>query len=199
VVLALKCFQRLAHFPRATDVPGVVVDHVRGCLALGEAVVPVTGTDRTSRVHHDLIRARVGVVSDPQRAPAVAAPPGAVRETALVKNNPADLTTAKLDRDWQHLTAFYDFPAEHSRHLRTSNAIESSFATVKLRTRVTKGAGSKKAALTMAYNLLDAAQERWCRFNGHEHVADVLAGVKFNDGIQVTDDDNAMRDERVTA
>jgi len=85
---------------------------------------------------------------------------------------------AKLDRDWKHLTAFYDFPAEHWRHLRTSNAIESSFATVKLRTRVTKGAGSKKAALAMAYKLLDAAQERWRRFNGHELVADVLAGAK---------------------
>ena len=57
------------------------------------------------------------------------------------------------------------------------NAIESSFATVKLRTRVTKGAGSKKAALAMAYKLLDAAQERWRRFNGHELVADVLAGA----------------------
>ncbi|MHB1569973.1 MAG: IS256 family transposase [Solirubrobacteraceae bacterium] len=83
---------------------------------------------------------------------------------------------AKLDRDWKHLTAFYDFPAEHWRHLRTSNAIESSFATVKLRTRVTKGAGSKKAALSMAYKLLDAAQQRWRRFNGHELVTDVLAG-----------------------
>ena len=80
--------------------------------------------------------------------------------------------------DWAHLTAFYDFPAEHWRHLRTSNAIESSFATVKLRTRVTKGAGSKKAALAMAYKLLDAAQERWRRFNGHELVADVLAGAQ---------------------
>jgi putative transposase len=107
--------------------------------------------------------------------------------------------TAKLDRDWQHLTAFYDFPAEHWRHLRTSNAIESSFATVKLRTRVTKGAGSKKAALTMAYKLLDAAQERWRRFNGHELVADVLTGVKFKDGIRVTDDDNETTDKRVAA
>ena len=62
---------------------------------------------------------------------------------------------AKLDRDWTALTAFYDFPAEHWRHLRTTNPIESSFATVKLRTRVTKGAGSKKAALAMAYKLLD--------------------------------------------
>jgi len=106
---------------------------------------------------------------------------------------------AKLDRDWQHLTAFYDFPAEHWRHLRTSNAIESSFATVKLRTRVTKGAGSKKAALAMAYKLLDAAQARWRRFNGHELVADVLAGAQFKDGIQVTHDDTTTTDERVAA
>ena len=109
---------------------------------------------------------------------------------------------AKLERDWQHLTAFYDFPAEHWRHLRTSNAIESSFATVKLRTRVTKGAGSKKAALAMAYKLLDAAQQRWRRFNGHELVAEVLAGAKFKDGIRVTDDENhdtEKTDEKVAA
>src|SRR5215217_108731 len=110
---------------------------------------------------------------------------------------------AKLDKDWAALTAFYDFPAEHWRHLRTSNAIESSFATVKLRTRVTKGAGSKKAALAMAYKLLDAAQERWRRFNGHEFVADVLADVKFKDGIRVNEDDTAnddqMTDEKVAA
>ena len=105
----------------------------------------------------------------------------------------------KLDRDWQHLTAFYDFPAEHWRHIRTSNAIESSFATVKLRTRVTKGAGSKKAALAMAYKLLDAAQERWRRINGHELVGDVLDGVKFKDGIKVTDDETTTTDEEVAA
>ena len=90
-------------------------------------------------------------------------------------------------------------PAEHWRHLRTTNPIESSFATVKLRTKVTKGAGSKKAALAMAYKLLDAAQERWRRVNGHELVADVLAGVKFKDGIKVTDDDNETTDEKVAA
>jgi len=106
---------------------------------------------------------------------------------------------AKLDKDWAHLTAFYEFPAEHWRHLRTSNAIESSFATVKLRTRVTKGAGSKKAALAMAYKLLNAAQERWRRFNGHELVADVLAGAKFKDGIRVTDDHTTTTDEKVAA
>ena len=73
---------------------------------------------------------------------------------------------------------------------------------MKLRTKVTKGAGSKKAALAMAYKLLDAAQERWRRFNGHELVGDVLAGVKFKDGVKVTDDDNndnEMTDERVAA
>ncbi len=105
---------------------------------------------------------------------------------------------AKLDRDWQHLTAFYDFPAEHWRHLRTSNAIESSFATVKLRTRVTKGAGSKKAALAMAYKLMDAAQERWRRINGHELVTDVLADTKYKDRIQITDNNETI-DEKVAA
>ncbi len=105
----------------------------------------------------------------------------------------------KLDRDWKHLSAFYDFPAEHWRHLRTSNAIESSFATVKLRTRVTKGAGSKKAALAMAYKLLDAAQERWRRFNGHELVTDVLAGSTFKDGIKVTNEETKPTNEKVAA
>jgi transposase-like protein len=102
---------------------------------------------------------------------------------------------AKLDRDWKHLVAFYEFPAEHWRHLPTSNAIESSFATVKLRTRVTKGTGSKKAALCMAYKLLQAASERWRRFNGHELVADVLAGARYKDGIRITDQTNHDNDE----
>jgi putative transposase len=106
---------------------------------------------------------------------------------------------AKLDKDWSALTAFFDFPAEHWRHLRTTNPIESSFATVKLRTRVTKGAGSKKAALAMAYKLLDAAQERWRRFNGHELVADVLDGVTFKDGIKVEITDYEKEDEKVAA
>ena len=106
---------------------------------------------------------------------------------------------AKLDKDWTALTAFYDFPAEHWRHLRTTNPIESAFATVKLRTRVTKGAGSKKAALAMAYKLLDAAQERWRRINGHELVTDVLDGETFKDGIKATDDETTTTDEKVAA
>jgi len=108
---------------------------------------------------------------------------------------------AKLDRDWKALTAFYAFPAEHWRHLRTTNAIESSFATVRLRTKVTKGAGSKKAALAMAYKLLDAAQQRWRRFNGHELITDVLDGALFKDGERVSDQDNDNDniDEKVAA
>ena len=105
---------------------------------------------------------------------------------------------AKLDRDWAALVAFYDFPAEHWRHLRSTNPIESSFATVKLRTRVTKGAGSKAAALAMAYKLLDQAQQSWRAFNGSELVKEVLDGVEFKDGEKVTDDEDT-KDERVAA
>ncbi len=106
---------------------------------------------------------------------------------------------AKLDRDWTHLTAFYAFPAEHWRHLRTTNPIESSFATVKLRTKVTKGAGSKAAALGMAFKLLKTAEERWRRFNGHELVADVLAGHTFKDGIRVPEEHSEQDSEKVAA
>ena len=70
---------------------------------------------------------------------------------------------------------------------------------MKLRTKVTKGAGSKKAALAMAYKLLDAAQERWRRFNGHELVAEVLDGAKFKDGIKLSDDETTTTDEEVAA
>jgi putative transposase len=105
----------------------------------------------------------------------------------------------KLDKDWKRLTAFYDYPAEHWRHLRTTNPIESSFATVKLRTRVTKGAGSKAAALAMAYKLLITAQERWRRFNGHELVTEVLDGATFKDGVKVTDDEATTHDEKDAA
>ena len=106
---------------------------------------------------------------------------------------------AKLDKDWKQLTAFYDFPAEHWRHLRTTNPIESAFATVKLRTRVTKGAGSKKAALAMAYKLLDAASERWRRFNGHELITDVLDGATYKDGTRINEEDKTTATNRVAA
>ncbi len=90
--------------------------------------------------------------------------------------------TEKLTKDAKGLVAFYDYPAEHWQHLKTTNAIESTFATVRLRTKVTKGAGSRKAGLAMAFKLIEAAQGRWRRITGHELVALVRAGVKFKDG-----------------
>jgi hypothetical protein len=86
--------------------------------------------------------------------------------------------TGKLDT----LLAFYDFPAEHWIHLRTTNPIESTFSTVRLRTRVTRGAGSRLAALAMAYKLLDAAQDRWRKINAPHLVPLVRTGAVFIDG-----------------
>jgi transposase-like protein len=80
------------------------------------------------------------------------------------------------------LLAFYDFPLEHWIHLRTTNPVESTFSTVRLRTKVTRGAGSRKAGLAMAYKLLDAAQDRWRRINGHELVPLVRASATSIDG-----------------
>jgi putative transposase len=90
--------------------------------------------------------------------------------------------TKKITGQLDVLLAFYDFPLEHWIHLRTTNPIESAFSTVRLRTKVTRGAGSRKAAMAMAYKLLDAAQHRWRRINGHELVPLVRAGATFIDG-----------------
>ena len=89
-----------------------------------------------------------------------------------------------LRRDEDCLLSFFDFPAEHWQHLRTTNAIESAFATVKLRQRVTKGAGSRTKALLMAFKLLDMAQQRWRRVTAPHLVAMVREGVPFTDGTQ---------------
>jgi transposase-like protein len=91
---------------------------------------------------------------------------------------------ASLRRDQAQLLTFYDFPAEHWRHLRTTNIIESPFATVRLRQRVTKGAGSRTKALMMAFKLLVMAEERWRKVNGSELLPLVRAGVRFVDGVQ---------------
>ena len=88
----------------------------------------------------------------------------------------------KITGELDTLLAFYDFPKEHWKHLRTSNPIESTFATVRARTRVTKGAGNRQAALAMAYKLVDAAQHRWRRISGHQLVPLVRAGAVFIDG-----------------
>lgn len=92
---------------------------------------------------------------------------------------------ASLRRDEEHLLSFFDFPAEHWIHLRTTNVIESAFATVRLRQRVTKGPGSRTRGLTMAYKLLDMAQQRWRRLNAPHLLPLVRAGVRFVDGGQV--------------
>ena len=91
----------------------------------------------------------------------------------------------KLTKDRDVLLTFYDFPAAHWIHLRTTNPIESTFATVRARTKVTKGAGTRRRGLVMAYKLLDAAQERWRKVNSPELVAHVRAGIEFKDGIRV--------------
>ena len=90
--------------------------------------------------------------------------------------------TRKITSDLEVLLTFYDFPAEHWIHLRSTNPIESTFSTVRLRTRVTRGAGSREAALAMAYKLLDAAQDRWRRVHAPELVALVRAGATFING-----------------
>lgn len=90
-----------------------------------------------------------------------------------------------LQTEADKLMTHFDLPAEHWKHLRTTNPIESTFATVKLRQRVTKGAGSRKAGLAMAYRLLLLAEASWRRLNGHQLLPLVRAGVQFLDGVRV--------------
>jgi len=92
-----------------------------------------------------------------------------------------------LEKDRDALLAFYDFPAEHWGHLRTTNPIESTFATVRLRQRRTKGCGSREASLTMAFMLARQAERHWRRLNGSEVIVHVLEGKKFKDGELVQD------------
>ena len=89
-----------------------------------------------------------------------------------------------LIKDRDVLLAFYDFPAEHWPHLRTTNPIESTFATVRLRHRRTKGNGSRKACLAMVFKLVQSAEKRWRRLNGHQLIPEVIEGIKFIDGIK---------------
>ncbi len=90
-----------------------------------------------------------------------------------------------LKKDKKELLAFYDFPAEHWVHLRTTNPIESTFATVRLRTYKTKGAGSVDACLAMVFKLTLVAEKRWKRLQGYRHIPDVINGVEFKDGVKV--------------
>ena len=92
---------------------------------------------------------------------------------------------AKMVDDLDALLAFFDFPAEHWVHLKSTNPIESTFSTVRLRTRVTKGAGSRAAGLAMAFKLIESAQQRWRAVNGPHLVALVRAGAAFEKGVLI--------------
>lgn len=91
--------------------------------------------------------------------------------------------TTCLKKDREELLAFYDFPAEQWAHLRTTNPIESTFATVRLRTAKTRGCLSRETMLTMVFRLSLSAQKRWRRLRGFKHLADVIRGVQFQNGI----------------
>lgn len=90
-----------------------------------------------------------------------------------------------LEKDRDELLAFYDFPAEHWLHLRTTNPIESTFATVRLRHRRTKGSATRAACLAMVFKLIEAAQAGWRKLNGSLLLRDIINGVKFKDGTKV--------------
>jgi putative transposase len=102
----------------------------------------------------------------------------------------------KISDDLPQLLAFFDFPAEHWVHLKTTNAIESTFATVRLRTKVTKGPGSRAAGLAMAFKLLESAEDRWRAINGPKLVALVRAGATFRKGVLV---ESSLQEREVAA
>lgn len=110
---------------------------------------------------------------------------------------------ASLANHRDRLLTFLDFPAEHWVHLRTTNPIESTFGTVKARTRRTRGAGSRAAGLAMAFKLLEAAEQRWRRINAPQLAAAVVHGIPYKDGVRVrptpASSSNAQNQERVAA
>ncbi len=93
-----------------------------------------------------------------------------------------DKAVTCLTKDREVLLTFYDFPAEHWKHVRTTNPIESTFATVRLRTDKTKGCLSRQTALAMVYKLAKSAERRWRRLDGSQRLAQVIQGVRFRDG-----------------
>ena len=99
-----------------------------------------------------------------------------------------------LRKDRDVLLAFYDFPAEHWGHLRTTNPIESTFATVRLRTVRTKGSGSRTACLAMVFKLSESASKRWRALNGSERLPDVIRGVRFCNGVKARTNDQQPQD-----
>jgi putative transposase len=97
-----------------------------------------------------------------------------------------DKAVACLQKDRDVLLAFYDFPAEHWKHIRTTNPIESTFATVRHRTIRSKGCLSNKTALAMVFKLVEGAQKTWRRLDGQNLLPKLIANVKFKDGIEAS-------------
>ncbi len=92
--------------------------------------------------------------------------------------------TECLAKDRAEQLAFYDFPAEHWVHIRTTNPVESTLATVRLRTHKTRGCLSRHTAMTMVFKLIQNAQKRWRRLNASDYLKDVIPGVEFRDGVR---------------
>ena len=104
--------------------------------------------------------------------------------------------TQCLEKDKEALLAFYDFPAEHWAHLRTTNPIESVFATVRHRTKKCKNCHSAKTILAMTFKLIQSAEKRWHKLRGFKQLADVIIGVSFKDGVR--DDSVGNTDDNQT-
>ncbi len=129
------------------------------------------------RVHEEAKEALQGIYTASTRTGALEAVKRFADEFSAFEK-----AVVKITGQLDVLLAFYDFPLEHWVHLRTTNPIESTFSTVRLRTKVTRGSGSRKAGLAMAYKLLDSAQARWRKITGAELVPLVRAGATFIDG-----------------
>ncbi|MBS4728567.1 IS256 family transposase [Mycobacterium sp. SM1] len=120
---------------------------------------------------------------------------GAVKNFEAAYGAKCSTAVAKITDDLDQLLAFYDFPAEHWVDLRTTNPIESTFATVRNRSKITKGPGSRAAGIAMAYKLIEAAQSRWRAVNAPHLVALVRAGARFENGKLVERPDEPIADE----
>ena len=95
-----------------------------------------------------------------------------------------------LVKDRDALLSFYDFPAEHWHHIRTSNPIESTFAGVRLRTAKTRGCGSRASILSTVFKLSKSAEQRWLKLRGAEMIAKIITGVQFKNGVEVQKKDH---------
>lgn len=96
-----------------------------------------------------------------------------------------------LAKDKEELLAFYDFPAQHWIHIRTTNPIESAFSTVRLRTKKSRNCGSRDTILAMVFKLLEAAQKHWKKLKGFNLLTLVINNIKFKDGEQVVGQSNS--------